>query len=172
MNAYGATYVSNIRSNSGRSRTTGGLRYGHMTSNLVECINFVLKRTHHLLVTSIVKETYFRLVAMFPKRESTYAREIASDGTFYDKVMKEIRKIIARANIMYVVCHSRQDLDFRVMEQASPDQEMSDASYCVNLNEGNYDCGRFQALQYLCAHAIAAYGHLRIYYAPYINNVY
>ncbi|KAL4384917.1 hypothetical protein GQ457_15G000550 [Hibiscus cannabinus] len=38
-----------------------GRRYGHMTTNLAEAINFVLKGTRHLPIARIVWETYFRL---------------------------------------------------------------------------------------------------------------
>ncbi|KAH1039485.1 hypothetical protein J1N35_041228 [Gossypium stocksii] len=38
--------------------------------------------------------------------------------------------------------------------------------------EETYDCGRFQALRFPCAHTIAICGNIWTEYAPYINNVY
>ena len=35
-----------------------GRRYGHMTTNLVECMNGVLKKTRHLPITALVQATY------------------------------------------------------------------------------------------------------------------
>jgi len=36
----------------------GGKRYGHMTTNLAECINFVLKGARSLLISVLVKATF------------------------------------------------------------------------------------------------------------------
>jgi len=36
----------------------GGQRYGHMTTYLVKCINFVLKRARSLSVSALVKATF------------------------------------------------------------------------------------------------------------------
>ncbi|XP_015936663.1 uncharacterized protein LOC107462568 [Arachis duranensis] len=46
----------------------GGRRYGHMTTNISECVNFVLKGTRNLPVTSLVKSTYLRLPELFVVR--------------------------------------------------------------------------------------------------------
>ncbi|KAH1114522.1 hypothetical protein J1N35_007900, partial [Gossypium stocksii] len=66
-NEVGAQYLSNIPFDQWTQSYDGGLRYGHMTSNLAECINSIFKGTRHFLITSVVKETYFHLVELFPK---------------------------------------------------------------------------------------------------------
>ncbi|KAL4349809.1 hypothetical protein AHAS_Ahas10G0079100 [Arachis hypogaea] len=45
-----------------------GRRYGHMTTNLSECINSVMKGTRNLPVCAIVKSTYYRLNALFVQK--------------------------------------------------------------------------------------------------------
>ncbi|KAL4287679.1 hypothetical protein AHAS_Ahas19G0210300 [Arachis hypogaea] len=42
-----------------------GRRFGHITTNLYEYINVILKGTRNLLVTAIVRETYERLQQLF-----------------------------------------------------------------------------------------------------------
>ncbi|XP_057756311.1 uncharacterized protein LOC130975551 [Arachis stenosperma] len=42
-----------------------GRRYDHMTMNLSECINSILKGTRNLSICAIVKSTYHRLNALF-----------------------------------------------------------------------------------------------------------
>jgi len=37
-----------------------GRRYGHMTTNLLECINKVLKDCRNIPITTLVKSTYSR----------------------------------------------------------------------------------------------------------------
>ena len=76
QNREGADYLCNIRFEQWAQAYDGGLRYGHMTSNLAECINSVLKGTRHLPITSVVRETYFRLATLFPKRAASYAGQM------------------------------------------------------------------------------------------------
>ncbi|XP_025670561.1 uncharacterized protein [Arachis hypogaea] len=45
-----------------------GRQFGHMTTNISECVNSVLKGTRNLLVTSLVKSTYERLAELFVVR--------------------------------------------------------------------------------------------------------
>ncbi|XP_025675666.1 uncharacterized protein [Arachis hypogaea] len=42
-----------------------GYRWGHMTTNLVECINSVLKGVHNLPTTALMKATFYRLNELF-----------------------------------------------------------------------------------------------------------
>ena len=46
----------------------GGWRFGHMTTNLSEYINIILKGTRNLPITALVKSTYFHLAALFVKK--------------------------------------------------------------------------------------------------------
>ncbi|XP_025634180.1 uncharacterized protein [Arachis hypogaea] len=48
-----------------------GRRFGHMTINISECVNSVLKKTRNLLVISLVKSTYGRLAELFMLRGQT-----------------------------------------------------------------------------------------------------
>ncbi|MFQ6663376.1 hypothetical protein Gotur_030927 [Gossypium turneri] len=104
-----------------------------MTSNLAECINFVLKGTHHLPITSVVRETYFRLAVLFPKRAASYAGQMQGCHVWCSKVVQEINKAKARANTMHTVCHVRDNLWFRVTEFNKPHQGVVGGQYRVHL---------------------------------------
>ncbi|XP_027357171.1 uncharacterized protein LOC113866543 [Abrus precatorius] len=56
-----------------------GHRFRHMTTNLSECMNAVMKGTHNLLITAIVKSTYYRLIELFIK-EGTKAKTQLTSG--------------------------------------------------------------------------------------------
>ena len=45
----------------------GGFRYGLMTTNIVECINGVLKGARMLPITALVEVTFYRCVTYFEK---------------------------------------------------------------------------------------------------------
>ncbi|KAK5785500.1 hypothetical protein PVK06_040091 [Gossypium arboreum] len=62
-----ADYLCNIPFEQWTQAYDDSLRYGHITTNLVDCINFILKGTRHLPITSVVQETYFHLGELFPK---------------------------------------------------------------------------------------------------------
>ena len=48
----------------------GGFRYGLMTTNIVECINGVLKGARMLPITTLVEVTFYRCVTYFEKRRA------------------------------------------------------------------------------------------------------
>ncbi|KAK5840144.1 hypothetical protein PVK06_009024 [Gossypium arboreum] len=72
VNEKGADYLCNIPFEQWTQAYDDSLRYGHMTSNLAECINSVLKGTRHLPITSVVREINFHLAALFSKRAKSY----------------------------------------------------------------------------------------------------
>ncbi|XP_040967217.1 uncharacterized protein [Gossypium hirsutum] len=100
----------------------GGLRYGHMTSNLAECINYTLKGTRYLPITSVVRETYFRLATLFSKRAASYKGQMQGGHVWCAKILQEINNVKAQANTMHTVCHDCDNLWFRVTEFDRPNQ--------------------------------------------------
>ncbi|MFQ6654814.1 hypothetical protein Gotur_025634 [Gossypium turneri] len=110
INGEGAGYLLNIPFKQWAQAYDGGLRYGYITSNMAECINSVLKGTRHLPITSVVRETYFRLAALFLKRAASYAGQMQGGHVWCSKVVQEINKSKARANTMHTVCHDRDNL--------------------------------------------------------------
>ncbi|XP_057733717.1 uncharacterized protein LOC130948860 [Arachis stenosperma] len=62
-----------------------GYRWGHMTTNLVECINSVLKGARNLPVLALVRATYYRLNELFTwKSAETHERKRA--GFTYSRI--------------------------------------------------------------------------------------
>ncbi|XP_017624984.1 uncharacterized protein LOC108468613 [Gossypium arboreum] len=172
VNEEGYDYLCNIPFEQWTQAYDGGLRYGHMTSNLAECINYVLKGTHHLPITSVVRETYFRLAALFPKQAASYAGQMQGGNVWCAKVLQEINKAKAQANTMHTVCHDRDNLWFRVTEFGKPHQGITGGQYRVHLRNRTCDCGRFDALRYPCAHVIATCQNLRLDPMSYVDDVY
>ncbi|RYR69127.1 hypothetical protein Ahy_A03g015659 [Arachis hypogaea] len=63
----------------------GGYRWGHMTTNLVECINSVLKGARNLPMTALVKTTFYRLNELFTqKRAEAKARINARHNEIFE----------------------------------------------------------------------------------------
>ncbi|MFQ6643472.1 hypothetical protein Gotur_018694 [Gossypium turneri] len=172
INGEGADYLCNIPFKQWAQAYDNGLRYGHMTSNLAKCINSILKGMRHLPITSVVRETYFRLAALFPKRAASYASQIQGGHVWCSKVVQEINKAKARANTMHTVCHDRDNLWFRVTEFDRPHQGVIGGQYRIHLPNRTCDCGMFDALRYPYAHIIVACQNLRLDLMSYVDEVY
>ncbi|KAK5813187.1 hypothetical protein PVK06_028635 [Gossypium arboreum] len=172
VNEEGADYLCNIPFEQWTQAYDGGLQYSHMTSNLAECINSVLKGMHHLPTTTVVRESYFRLATLFSKRAASYKGQMQGGHVWCAKVLQEIKKAKARANTMDIVCHDHDNLWFLVTEFDRPNQGIIGKQYHVHLRNKTCDCGVFGALRYLCAHVIAACQNLRLDPTTYVDQVY
>ncbi|XP_057734129.1 uncharacterized protein LOC130949421 [Arachis stenosperma] len=80
----------------------GGQRWGHMTTNLVECINSVLKGARNLLVTALVRSTFYRLNELFT-RKCIEAHERLRNGFKYSEfATKRVEESFRRAGNVVV----------------------------------------------------------------------
>ncbi|XP_025662094.1 uncharacterized protein [Arachis hypogaea] len=80
----------------------GGYRWGHMTTNLVECINSVLKGARNLLVTALVKATFYRLNELFTRKRAEAEAQINSGHVFSELVTSKLHaKQRAAGNIQW-----------------------------------------------------------------------
>ncbi|XP_016195801.1 uncharacterized protein LOC107636840 [Arachis ipaensis] len=83
----------------------GGYRWGHMMTNLVECINSILKGAHNLPIIALVKATFYRLNELFTrKRAKAEARINAGHNEVF-----EVREM--PSGVEYAVDLRRQRCD-------------------------------------------------------------
>nr|XP_025692799.1 uncharacterized protein LOC112795056 [Arachis hypogaea] len=149
----------------------GGRRFGHMTTNISECVNSVLKGTHNLPVTSLVKSTYGRLAQLFVVRGQTAEAQLGSGHEFYEALVKAIDRNLRDSRCFTVTLYDRHQSEYTVAE-TTPTGSFSLDSYRVSLKDHRCDCGHFQALHYPCCHAIACCAYSRLNWASYVHEVY
>ncbi|XP_029151648.1 uncharacterized protein [Arachis hypogaea] len=144
----------------------GGHRWGHMTTNLVECINSVLKGARNLPVTALVRSTFYRLNELFT-RKSTEAHERLRNGfTYSEFATKRVEESFRRAGNVVVNRFDRCNEMFEV-------REMQDGTiYTVNLAQRHCDCGHFQVERLPCRHVLACCANQRLDWQVYVNDVY
>ncbi|XP_025703169.1 uncharacterized protein [Arachis hypogaea] len=65
-----------------------GRRFGHMTMNIIECVNSVLKGTRNLPITSLVKSTYGRLAELFVLRGQIAEAQVGFGHEFCQALVK------------------------------------------------------------------------------------
>ncbi|KAK9100350.1 hypothetical protein Scep_023780 [Stephania cephalantha] len=70
----------------------GGMRYGWMNSNGVECFNGVLKGARFLPITALTQMIYYRLVTYHDQRNQEINAAISKGQVYTEYVMKKLAK--------------------------------------------------------------------------------
>ena len=140
----------------------GGRRSGHMTTNLSEAVNKVLKGARNLPITALVKVVYSRLVTYFVTRAENAEEMLAKDQVFVPKVMDELEKNIALASSYEVTRYNRANSKFEVQEPVNPHTGGGGMKWKVSLYDRKCECGRWQAYKYPSAHVIAGCNRVEV----------
>ncbi|XP_025616870.1 uncharacterized protein [Arachis hypogaea] len=148
-----------------------GRRFGHMTTNISECVNSVLKRTRNLPVTSLVQSTYGRLAQFFVVWGQTAEAQLGSGNEFCQALAKAIDQNLRDSRCFTVTLYDRHQSEYTVAE-TTPTGHFSLGSYRVSLKDHRCDCGQFPALHYPCCNAIACCAYSRLNWASYVHKVY
>ncbi|RYR13242.1 hypothetical protein Ahy_B04g070342 isoform E [Arachis hypogaea] len=91
----------------------GGYRWGHMTTNLMECINSVLKDARNLPITALVKATFYRLNELFTRKRAEAESRINAGHVFSDIVTSKLH--VDRIPCRHVfACCANQRLDWQL----------------------------------------------------------
>ncbi|KAL5164894.1 hypothetical protein HKD37_18G050128 [Glycine soja] len=151
---------------------TSRQRYGHMTANLSECVNKVLKDCRSIPITALVKSTYSRCRKHFVDCGRQAQRQLNEGQVYCSKLVKELRKNQEQACSHIVRVYDIHSTRFKVEETFNPITQRGGQKWAVNLNGHYCQCGRYSALHYPCSHIIAACGYVSMNYYQYIDVVY
>ncbi|RYQ97090.1 hypothetical protein Ahy_B08g093083 [Arachis hypogaea] len=111
----------------------GGHRWRHMTTNLVECINFVLKGARNLPVTAIVRSTFYQLNELFTRKSAEAHERVRNGFTYSEFATKRVEESFRHTGNIVVNQFDRRKEMFEV-------REMQDGSiYTVNLVQRYFD---------------------------------
>ncbi|XP_029149699.1 uncharacterized protein [Arachis hypogaea] len=137
-----------------------------MTTNLVECINSVLKGARNLPVLALVRATYYRLNKLFT-RKSVESHERKRVGYTYSVFAQQrIEASMQQAGNIVVHCFDRRNEVFEVHEMTSG------KVLVVDLARRTCDCGHFQVERIPCRHVIACCTNQQIDWHVYVHDVY
>ncbi|XP_025661183.3 uncharacterized protein [Arachis hypogaea] len=115
----------------------GGYRWGHMTTNLVECINSVLKGARNLPITALVKATFYRLNELFTRKRAEAESRITAGHVFSEVVTLKLNANQLASSNIQVNCFDRMNEVFEVREMPGGTE------YAVDLRRQRCDCGEF-----------------------------
>ncbi|RYQ85584.1 hypothetical protein Ahy_B10g105148 isoform B [Arachis hypogaea] len=148
-----------------------GRRFGHMTTNISECVNSILKGVRNLPVSSLVKATYCRLAELFVRKGREAEAQMGTGQQFSQHLVKCIEANLKTARCFTVTLYDRDNSKFTVAE-TTPTGSFSLGTYRVSLASRTCDCGYFQALHFPCQHALACCAYSRLTWTSYVHSVY
>ncbi|XP_020981616.1 uncharacterized protein LOC110273081 [Arachis duranensis] len=148
-----------------------GRRFRHMTTNISECVNSILKGVRNLLVCSLVKATYGRLAELFIRKGREAEAQLGTGQQFSQHLVKCIEANLKMARCFTVTLYDRDNSEFTVAE-ITPTGSFSLDSYRVSLASQTCDCVYFQALHFPCPHALACCAYSQLTWEPYVHQVY
>ncbi|XP_029147545.1 uncharacterized protein [Arachis hypogaea] len=144
----------------------GGYRWGHMTTNLVECINSVLKGARNIPVTALVKATFHRLNELFTRKRAEAEARINAGHVFSDMVTSKLHANQRASGNIQVSYFDREHEVFEVREMPSG------VEYAVDLRQQWCDCAEFQVDRIPCRHVLACCANQRLDWQVYVHDVY
>nr|XP_025607949.1 uncharacterized protein LOC112701404 [Arachis hypogaea] len=144
----------------------GGYRWGHMTTNLVECINSVLKGARNLPITALVKATFYRLNELFTRKRAEAESRITAGHVFSEVVTSKLNANQLACSNIQVNCFDRMNEVFEVRKMPGGTE------YAVDLRQQRCDCGEFQVDRIPCRHVFACCANQRLDWRVYIHEVY
>ncbi|XP_061339024.1 uncharacterized protein LOC133285759 [Gastrolobium bilobum] len=142
-----------------------GRRYGHMTTNLAESVNRVLKGARNMPITALVKHTYSRLVAYFVERGTNALAQLQLAHRHSKHVVELVKKNQVDATGHHVRAYNVEHTVFEV-------DAGWERSYSVNLPQRYCQCGKFKAFKYPCSHVVAAALSVRQSAFTYVDDVF
>ncbi|XP_061347802.1 uncharacterized protein LOC133293280 [Gastrolobium bilobum] len=142
-----------------------GQRYGHMTTNLAESVNRVLKGARNMPITALVKHTYSILVAYFVERGTNALAQLQSAHRHSKNVVELVKKNQVDATGHHVRAYNVEHTVFKIGAGW-------ERLYSVNLPQRYCQCGKFKAFKYSCSHAVAAALSVRQSAFTYVDDVF
>ncbi|XP_061338916.1 uncharacterized protein LOC133307363 [Gastrolobium bilobum] len=138
-----------------RSYDETGRRFGHMTTNLSECVNKVLRGARNLPISALVKMTFSRLVEYFVKRREGIEKDISQGWIISKKVEAALQKNDELAGTYRVRIYDSDLLLFEVEDAYNQSTHEVGDIMRVDLINRTCQCGRFTARRYPCSHVLA-----------------
>ncbi|XP_029148717.1 uncharacterized protein [Arachis hypogaea] len=137
-----------------------------MTTNLVKCINSVLKGARNLPVLALVRATYYRLNELFTRKSAESHERKRAGFTYSVFAQQRIEANMHQAGNIVVHCFDRRNEVFEVRKRTS------EKVLVVDLVRRRCDCGHFQVERIPCYHVIACCANQRLDWQLYVHDVY
>ncbi|XP_047176992.1 uncharacterized protein LOC124844152, partial [Vigna umbellata] len=98
----------------------GGRRYGHMTTNLAECTNSILKGARSLPICALIRTTFERTQSWFVELGLKANYMLQEGHQFPEQIADIIRKNQHQSAFCHVHRYNRENSEFDVQEISTP----------------------------------------------------
>jgi len=119
-NPEAATWVDQIPREQWCLAYDQGRRWGHVTTNLAKAINYILKKTRNLPISSIVLVTYTRCNTYFTKRGRQIIAMVSDSHVYSEYATNFLQDANSKLNTHYVNEFDRNTTRFRLEEMINP----------------------------------------------------
>ncbi|KAG5048747.1 hypothetical protein JHK85_009850 [Glycine max] len=126
-----------------------------MTTNLIESINLVLKKSRNMLIGALVKPTFVRCNALFNKKGREVTTILASGQVYKEVQNKIIEDALRKENTHNFIEFDLHNTRFLVQETTNLREVRLTGDFKVKLDERWCDCDKFQKLHMPCSHVVA-----------------
>lgn len=146
-------YLMDIDPKKWATRFFTGCRYGHLTSNIAEQMNNVLRFDRELPTVDLLDTIWNRTMVLRSDRREAARTWLIVDGTKQLQYTPWAHRLVdaavkwARSNTVQIA--SVSDVEARVVQQ-------DELVRIVNVKDRRCSCGRFQDFNFPCGHAASA----------------
>ena len=135
-----------------------------MTTNIVECINRVLKGARMLPLTMLVQLTFYRCVSYFETHRVEIRARMATGDVYTTYAIDKFRRSEAKASRHTVTIFHRIHQTFKVIATLHGFRmDKGHNKQVVKLNEGTCSCNKWQSFGIPCSHVLDICAHMRIH---------
>ena len=147
-------------------------KVGSLTTNLAKIINYVLKKTRNLPISSIVLAMYTRCNTYFTKRGRQITTMVSAAHVYSEYATNFLQDADSKSNMHQVIEFDKNTTRFRVKEMVNPREVRPTGKFVVRLKERWCDCEKFQKIHLPCSHVIATCKHAYHDFTMYISSHY
>ncbi|KAF7814527.1 uncharacterized protein G2W53_028496 [Senna tora] len=166
LNKEGADWIDKIPRQKWALAYEEGRRYSHMTTNLTECMNGVLKGVHCLPVTALVQATFFN------NRRQQVQTQINAGHVLCEELRDTIFTNLEIARICKVTLRNENLGEFEVEKPYHQQERRPGRRSRVYLGRRLCDCGEFQQLHRPCNYVLEACADVTHGFGLYVDPVY
>ena len=158
-NSVSVTWFSKLDAQKWAQAYDQGYRYGWMTTNIVECLNEMLKGAQMLPITTLVQLTFYRCVSYFDTRRGEIRATMTSGDMYTEYAVNKFTRVEANASGHIVSIISRNNQMLKVIIALHGfHMDKGHNKQVVKLNEGTCSCNKWQSFGIPCSHVLAVCG--------------
>ena len=144
-----------------------------MTTNIVECINGLLKGVRMLPITALVQLTFYQCVSYFDTRGTKICARVTVGDVYTACAIDKFIKTKAKSSGIIVTIFHRIHQTFEVITAVHGFyMDKGCNKQVVKLNKVTCSCNKWQSFGIPCSHVLMVYAYMRIDIWQFVEKYY